>query len=103
MIGTGSAAEWDEIFKKAESATGVPVLLVENDSGDSDGSSFLEAGVPAVLLYSGRNGDYHTPTDTARKIISAGMVRVASVAKAVIDHLVGRPAPLTATVGYRKP
>jgi aminopeptidase N len=103
VIGTESAAEWTGIFREAELKTGVPLQWVKADPGESDEDSFLAVGIPAVQLYSGRNGDYHRPTDTVRKIKPAGMVKVASVAQAVIEHLARRPRSLTSTVGFRKP
>lgn len=95
VLGTGSAKEWGYIFMGASTVTGVPVESVADDFGGSDQKSFLDAGVPAVQLFSGLHTDYHRPTDTIDKIDTAGMVKTARLLKEVIEHLAHRPNPLT--------
>jgi S1-C subfamily serine protease len=51
-----------------------------------------------VQLFSGPNLDNHRPTDTADKIDPAGLVKVASVTKEVIEYLSGREGPLSSTL-----
>lgn len=66
----------------------------ELDAGDH--KSFHEAGVPAVQLFSGPHLDYHRPSDTFDRIDAEGLLKVASVAKEVVECLTGRVDPLTA-------
>lgn len=97
VFGSASAREWPHIFRGVGYVTGVPIELVASEWGTSDQRSFLDAGVPAVQLFSGVHGDYHRPTDTADKIDADGLVRVAAVVRELVVYLAGRDAPLTAT------
>ncbi len=98
VLGAGSAREWLHIFRGVAYVTGVDIeaVLVELDS--SDQKSLQDAGVPAVQFFSGPNLDYHRSTDTADKIDSGGLVKVAFVASEAVEYLVGREEPLTATL-----
>ena len=98
IFAIGSAREWNQVFTTASRSLGVPIELIDADSGASDQTSFLAAGVPAVHLFSGANQDYHRPSDTADKIDYTGMVKIASISKEVIDYLTTRAAPLTSTL-----
>jgi S1-C subfamily serine protease len=61
----------------------------------SDQVSFQEAGIPAVQLFSGVNPDYHSPSDTADKIDTEGLVKIAKVTTEAIAYLVSKEATLT--------
>ncbi|MEW6214136.1 MAG: M20/M25/M40 family metallo-hydrolase [Nitrospirota bacterium] len=98
VLGSNSAKEWVHIFRGASFVTGVDVETVSEQLDSSDQITFQEAGVPAVQLFSGPHLDYHRPTDTVDKIDPDGLVKVASVAKEVIEYLAGRGEPLTLTV-----
>jgi aminopeptidase N len=84
ILGTASAHEWPHIFQGASYVTGVPVEPIADDWGASDQKSFLDAGVPAVQLFSGAHRDYHRPTDTVDKIDPQGLVKIAAVAREAI-------------------
>ncbi|MFQ5672457.1 MAG: M20/M25/M40 family metallo-hydrolase [Nitrospinales bacterium] len=99
IFGAGSATEWPHIFRGVGFVTGVPVQPVADDLGASDQKSFLDAGVPAVQIFSGANRDYHSPTDTADKIDPDGLLKVAAVVKETVEYLAGRDRPLTSTLG----
>jgi len=98
VIGAGSAEEWPHIFRGAGFVTGVEIETVTEELDASDQNSFLEAGVPAVQLFSGPHLDYHRPTDTIEKIDADGLLRVASIAKEVVEYLANREGPLTTTL-----
>jgi hypothetical protein len=98
VLGAGSAREWVHIFRGAGFVTGVEIETVNERLDSSDYISFEDAGVPAVQLFSGPHPDYHCPTDTADRIDPEGLLKVASVAKEVIEYLTSREEPLTATV-----
>ncbi len=102
-LGTGTAREWVHIFRGAGFVTGVPIETVADDVGGSDQLSFVEAGVPAVQLFTGPHEDYHRPGDTAEKVDLAGLTRVAEVAREVVEYLAGRPEALTASLGGSEP
>ena len=98
VLGAGSAREWVHIFRGAGYVTGVGVETVSKELDSSDQKSFQEAGIPAVQLFTGPHLDYHRPTDTADKIDPEGLLKVASVAKEVIEYLAKREEPLTNTL-----
>ncbi|NIS60350.1 MAG: M20/M25/M40 family metallo-hydrolase [Proteobacteria bacterium] len=98
VLGASSAKEWIHILRGAHFVTGVDVEAVTQELDSSDQKSFHEAGIPAVQLFSGPHGDYHRPTDTVDKIDAEGLLKVASVAKEVVEYLAGREEPMTTTV-----
>jgi hypothetical protein len=103
VLGTGTAREWVHIFRGAGFVTGVPIETVAEDVGGSDQASFVSAGVPAVQLFTGPHADYHRPGDTPDKVDRGGLVRVAEVAREVVEYLAGRPESLTRTLGGSGP
>jgi hypothetical protein len=98
VLGAGSAKEWIHIFRGAGYVTGVQVETVSKQLDSSDQKSFQEAGVPAVQLFTGPHLDYHRPTDTSDKIDPKGLLKVAAVAKEVIEYLANRAEPMTNTL-----
>jgi hypothetical protein len=98
VLGGGSASEWPHIFRGVGFVTGISISMVSEDLDASDHVSFHEAGVPAIQLFSGVNADYHRPTDTAEKIDSAGLVKIARVSKEVLDYLAARPQSLSSNL-----
>jgi len=98
VLDSGSAREWEHIFRGACYLAGVDVDMVQEELDSSDQGSFIEAGIPAVQIFSGANVDYHRPSDTADKIDPDGLVKVAAAAKEVVEYLSSRKEPLTAVV-----
>ena len=98
VLGAGSAKEWIHIFRGAGHLSGVEIEAVSEELDSSDQKSFQEAGIPAVQLFTGPHLDYHKPTDTVDKIDAEGLVKVATVAKEVIEYLAKREGPLSATL-----
>jgi hypothetical protein len=98
LLGAESAQEWVHIFRGAGYLTGVEVELVSEPLDSSDQVIFHGAGVPAVQLFSGPHPDYHRPSDTVDRIDPNGLMKVASVAREVIEYLAGREEPLTVKI-----
>ena len=99
VLGSNSADEWIHIVNGAGYVTGAPVTAVMDDPGGSDQKSFIEAGVPAVQIFTGPNADYHKPTDTPDKIDGLGLVKVAAVTRELVAYLAERDRPLTSKLG----
>ncbi len=97
-LGTGTATEWQHIFRGASFVTGVESRSVPESLESSDQVSFTEQNVPAVQIFTAAHADYHRPTDTADKIDVAGLARVAAFVKEGIAYLAERPEPLTNTI-----
>ena len=97
-LGTGTAAEWQHIFRGASFVTGVESRNVPESIESSDQTSFIEKGVPAVQIFTAAHADYHRTTDTADKIDVAGLAKVATFVKEGVVYLAERPEPLTNTI-----
>ncbi len=95
VIGGSSASEWRFIFMGIGYTTGIETEFITQELDASDQVSFIEKGIPAVQLFSGSHLDYHRPTDTVDKIIPAGLVKAATVAREAVVYLSGREAPLS--------
>jgi len=98
VFGTGTARELVHIFRGASFVTGIPVNAVQDDFGSSDQAAFIQAGVPAIQLFASAHEDYHAPGDTADKIDTAGLVKVAAILKEASEYLANRIEPLTVTL-----
>jgi aminopeptidase N len=98
VFGTGTADEWDHVFRGAGYVTGVPVNTVADDFGSSDQTAFIEAGIPAVQLFSGSHADFHRPGDTLDKLDYEGLAKVARVLYESLTYLGEQPGPLHTTL-----
>jgi Peptidase family M28/PDZ domain/Peptidase family M1 domain len=102
VLATGSASEWQHIFRGAGFVTGVEPRLIPEGLESSDQKSFIEKGVPAVQIFTDPHADYHRPGDTAVKIDGPGLVKVATFVKEGIVYLGEREQPLTSTIASMK-
>lgn len=98
VLGTGTASEWQHIFRGASFVTGVESRNVPQAINSSDHVPFVERGVPAVQIFTGAHADYHRPGDTADKIDGAGLVKVATFVREGVAYLAERPDRLTITI-----
>ncbi|MHB8796836.1 MAG: M20/M25/M40 family metallo-hydrolase [Thermoanaerobaculia bacterium] len=98
VLGTGTAGEWIHAVRGATWMTGVETKAVPETLESSDHVSFVEAGVPAVQLFTGPHADYHRPSDTAEKVDVPGLAKVAAVAKELVSWLAGREQPLAVSI-----
>jgi aminopeptidase N len=98
VLGTGTATEWQHIFRGAGFVTGVESRNVAESIESSDQVSFIEKGVPAVQIFTAAHADYHRPSDTPDTIDAAGLVKVAAFVKEGIVYLGERPEPMTNTI-----
>jgi len=84
VTGAASSPGWEARLRQAAEAAGIDVELGDGGFGGSDHVAFHQAEVPAIHLFTGLHGDYHTPRDTAAKIDATGGVKVVDV----VDHLI---------------
>lgn len=98
VLATGTAREWAPIVQGVGFETGVSLRSIAGNGESSDQQSFIAKGIPGVQIFSGANLDYHRPTDTADKVDSAGLVKVAMVTREIVSYLAERPTPLTVTI-----
>ncbi len=98
VIGTGTASEWQHIFRGASFVTGVESRNIPEAMQASDQVSFVQKGVPAVQIFTGAHADYHRPSDTADKVDGPGLVKVATFVREGVVYLAERAEPLTNTI-----
>ncbi len=103
VMATGTATEWQHIFRGAGFTTGVEGRMISEGLESSDQKSFIDKGVPAVQVFTEPHADYHRPGDTADKIDAAGLVKVATYVKEAIAYLGERAEPLTVTISGTAP
>jgi len=98
VLNTNTAREWKFIFMGTDFTTGISSELITQDLDASDQKAFIEKGVPGVqLFYTGVDSDYHVPDDDTEKIDAAGLVKVATVAREIIEYLGEREEPMAFT------
>lgn len=98
VLNSNSAREWKFIFMGTDFTTGIASELITQDLDASDQMAFIEKGIPGVqLFYTGINSDYHVPEDDADKIDADGLVKVATVAREILEYLAEREEPMTFT------
>ena len=94
IFGTESAYEWPFMAQGIGFTTGISSQFAAQTVASSDHVSFLNAGIPAIHLFSGTHLDYNQPTDTADKLDLAGMADVALWVEEAIVYLADRSDPL---------
>ena len=103
VLGTGTASEWQHIFRGAGFVTGVESRNIPESIQASDQVSFIRKGVPAVQIFAGAHADYHRPSDTADKIDHPGLVKVATFVREGVVYLAERAEPMTVTIAAPSP
>jgi hypothetical protein len=98
VLATGTATEWQHIFRGAGFVTGVEGRNIPEAIQSSDQAPFIERGIPAVQIFTGAHADYHRPGDTAEKIDADGLVKVAAFVREAVAYLGERPEKLTVTI-----
>jgi len=98
VLATGTADEWQHIFRGVGFVTGIESRNVPQSLDSSDQVSFIEKGIPAVQIFTEAHADYHRPTDTADKVDTAGLVKIATFVKEATAYMVEREDPLTVTI-----
>ena len=82
-----------EAVSDAVRAVGVKATLRDSPYGPSDHTQFYGGGTPVLFFHTGGHPDYHRPTDTADKIDTAGLARIAALGAQVTERVAGGPRP----------
>ncbi len=93
--GTGTAKEFPKLLKKPLRASKLKIETGEGGHAPSDNSSFFDAGVPALFLFTNVHEDYHMPGDDVEKIDFKGTQQVLELGRSIIEALDKRDDPLT--------
>ena len=89
VFGSESAYEWPFMAQGIGFTIGVTSQFPAQSVAGSDHVAFLEAGIPALHLFSGLHTDYHRPSDTPDKLDLAGMSDIALWVEEAIVYLAG--------------
>jgi len=89
VYGTGTAEEWPALLEELNQAQAEPFVLapIPDGLGPSDHSSFYEANVPVLMLFTNTHSEYHRPEDDWQLINQEGMERVASFAADIVTEV----------------
>jgi len=98
VFATDSAYEWPFMAQGIGFTIGVNSTFPANTVASSDHVSFLNAGIPAIHLFSGVHEDYHQLSDTADKLDLAGVADVALWLEEATVYLAGNSEPLRVTL-----
>ena len=98
VFGSESAYEWPFMAQGIGFTIGVTSQFPAQSVAGSDHVAFLEAGIPALHLFSGLHTDYHRASDTADKLDLAGMSDIALWVEEAIVYLAMRAEPLRVTL-----
>ncbi|MEX2468156.1 MAG: M20/M25/M40 family metallo-hydrolase [Pseudohongiellaceae bacterium] len=94
VFATDSAYEWPFMAQGIGFTIGVDATFPSATIASSDHVPFLNAGIPAIHLFSGTHGDYHRPSDSAAKLDARGMADVALWLEEAVIYLANRTEPL---------
>ncbi|MDX2114621.1 MAG: M28 family peptidase [Planctomycetota bacterium] len=92
VSGLGTAEEFPDILQPIFDRSGLDVNRIQTGMGPSDHAAFHRAGEPVLAFFSGLHPDYHTPTDEAFKVNSAGAVSIVRLVADITAALAERPA-----------
>lgn len=86
--GAGTSKAWADLI--ATSKGDLAVRTGEGGYGPSDHSSFYEAEVPVLHMFTGAHEDYHKPSDDLAKINVDGAVAVARFSERLVQGMFAR-------------
>lgn len=96
LYGLGTSPGWEKLVDdlNAESDFGFELKKNKDGTGPSDHSTFYQAEMPVLALFTGIHSDYHKPSDDADKINVDDEARIVKFAYAFaknVDELTERP------------
>ncbi len=94
VFASDSAYEWPFMAQGIGFTIGVRSSFPEQTIASSDHVSFLNAGIPAIHLFTGAHTDYHRTSDTADKLDAAGLSDVALWLEEAVVYMANRTDPL---------
>lgn len=94
VFATDSAYEWPFMAQGIGFTIGLRSSFPAETIASSDHVSFLNAGIPAIHLFSGAHNDYHRVSDTADSLDLQGMSQVALWLEEAVVYLGSNTEPL---------
>ena len=83
--GVGTSPSWAEVVALA--GPDFKVVIDSAGVGPSDHTSFYNAGIPVLFLFTGTHKDYHKPSDRPEKINYQGEVDVLKYVSRVVEKM----------------
>lgn len=87
VFGAESGDGLADALQGINTAFGLEMDLVDRSSGASDDMAFVEAGVPAIHLFTGAHPTYHRPTDTLETLDREGLGTLLDFTTELVDYL----------------
>ena len=91
MQGVGSSKLWRRELEKRNVAAGFALTLQDDPYLPTDTTSFYPKRIPVLNFFTGAHEDYHRPTDTADKLNTEGLERIAKFAQQIVLDLARAP------------
>ncbi len=91
MQGVGSSKLWRRELEKRNVAAGFALALQDDPYLPTDTTSFYPKRIPVLNFFTGSHEDYHRPTDTADKLNTEGLERIAKFAQQIVLDLASAP------------
>jgi len=85
--GTGTAEGFEEMLKPHFESSGMKISMTPGGRGPSDHSSFYNAGVPVLFLFTGEHDEYHKPSDRAYTVNPRGAVQIVDLLESIVMDL----------------
>jgi aminopeptidase YwaD len=87
LLGGNDNPRLDALLKRLAGERDLHILASPALPGGGDHASFLEAAIPAALLFTGPHEDYHRPEDRFESIVTTGLAPVADLLEACFKEL----------------
>jgi hypothetical protein len=84
---TGTSPMWARLLERVNVAAGFDLAIQPDPYQPSDVTSFNQAGVPSLMLFTGSHPDYHKPSDTADKINYDDLDRIVGFGAALVRSI----------------
>lgn len=87
LQGAGSSPAWRKLIEKRNVAAGFNLSIQDDPYLPTDVTSFYQHNIPVINFFTGAHEDYHRPTDTSDKLDYAGLERIGSFARQIVQDL----------------
>ncbi|MCP3980177.1 MAG: M20/M25/M40 family metallo-hydrolase [bacterium] len=83
----GSSDAWPKLIEQANVVVGFDINTQDDPYLPTDSTSFYQAGIPTLNLFTGSHEDYHRPSDTAERVNYEGLARIAHFTALTVQKL----------------
>jgi hypothetical protein len=94
LQGTGSSGVWPRLIEQVNVVVGFDVRTSTDPYLPTDSSTFYQAGIPVLNLFTGTHEDYHRPTDVPQLVNYPDLVRVVDFTVLMVRKLDALQEPI---------